>query len=306
MWVRVRAWGLEGVGARLPGIRPDDVAARAVSKQTTRIVTGAATITLILLGCAEARAAQAANTGCSLPSLSQPVKHASASASKVAVTFDEHLGPNTAALLDTFERYDMTGTFFQLGQDVRDFPAKARRIVHEGHELANHSWNHARLTDLRPREISENLRMTNEKIREVTGFRPCEMRPPGLVSNDMVVKRANALEMTVVDATRGNDIFTNDPAAECSHALDGLTPGDILLFHQKSESPEALDCVLAGLQDRGYRSVPVVKLLGGSFRRAMGGSERGGRRDDRGLPVGAPGNRTQVPTPFDRRSQWQL
>lgn len=235
---------------------------------TTRIATGAVAIVLVLLGSPDAGAAATMNVGCSLPRLSQPVSHASSSPEKIAVTFDEHLGPYTASLLNTFEDYGMTGTFFQIGQEVRDSPAKARRIVNEGHELANHSWNHANLTKLNGPEVTENLQRTNRKMRDTTGFRPCELRAPGLASNDVVTTRANALGLTVISATRGNDILTNDPAAECDYALDSISGGDILLFHQKRESAEALACVLAGLQQRGLRSVPVVKLLGGTWKKS--------------------------------------
>ena len=42
----------------------------------------------------------------------------------------------------------MRATFFVLGQMVEEHPDLVRRMVLEGHEVANHSWSHQDLTGL--------------------------------------------------------------------------------------------------------------------------------------------------------------
>ena len=83
---------------------------------------------------------------------------------RVSVTFDEHLGPLTRPILKTFADYRMSGTFFSTGRDVRERPRLARAIVHDGHEIGNHSWNHEDLTQL-PNGGAANLRRTIARSR---------------------------------------------------------------------------------------------------------------------------------------------
>src|SRR5690606_139212 len=67
----------------------------------------------------------------------------------VALTFDD--GPHvslTPRLLDILKERDVQATFYVLGRNVQRHPEIARRIVAEGHEIANHSWSHPNLNGL--------------------------------------------------------------------------------------------------------------------------------------------------------------
>lgn len=219
-----------------------------------------------LLAIAPAAAEAATRTGCDLPYPPQPVERVrGVSEPKVAVTFDEPLGSLTRGILATFDRFGMSGTFYAIGSEVRAKPAKARAVLDAGHEIGNHTWNHADLTTLTAAQAREDLQRTNRKIRTITGFRPCTFRPPGGVADAMVTRQANALELLHVNWTRGIDPFTGDPAAVCANALDDVRRGDIVLLHQVHHSADALPCILRGLRERGLRSAPVARLLGGDF-----------------------------------------
>ncbi len=65
---------------------------------------------------------------------------------KIVLTFDDGPGRGTEQILATLKKYNIKATFFALGQQIRKFPALTRRIVAEGHTLANHSYNHDLLT----------------------------------------------------------------------------------------------------------------------------------------------------------------
>ena len=61
----------------------------------------------------------------------------------IAMTFDD--GPhatNTPRLLDILKERNIKATFFLVGQCAREYPAIVRRILAEGHELGNHTWDH--------------------------------------------------------------------------------------------------------------------------------------------------------------------
>lgn len=63
----------------------------------------------------------------------------------VALTFDD--GPNlhTGEVLDALKQMNVRATFFIVGRQAHRYPEMLARIAREGHLLANHSANHARL-----------------------------------------------------------------------------------------------------------------------------------------------------------------
>lgn len=243
------------------------------------LITAVAALLAVLATGAQA----ATRTGCDSRSPPQPIDRVDGvDAPKVAITFDERIGPLTRGILATFDRFGMSGTFYAVGREVRARPAKSRAILGAGHEIGNHSWDHADLTTLTAAQTRENLQRTNRTIRKVTGFQPCTFRPPGGVANATVTRQANSLALLHVNWTRASDPFTDDPIRICANALDDVRRGDIVLLHQIQHSADALPCILRGLRDRGLRSVPVTRLLGGDF--TTGGNPRAPPR-----PVGLRG-----------------
>ena len=82
----------------------------------------------------------------------------------VALTFDD--GPNlhTGEVLDALKQMNIRATFFIVGRQAHRHPEMLARIAREGHLLANHSANHARLST---RYAADSDLLINE-IRDVT------------------------------------------------------------------------------------------------------------------------------------------
>jgi peptidoglycan-N-acetylglucosamine deacetylase len=61
----------------------------------------------------------------------------------VALTFDDGPDPQyTPQILDVLRQHNVQATFSMIGSRVRDYPDVVRRVVAEGHNLSNHSWQH--------------------------------------------------------------------------------------------------------------------------------------------------------------------
>ena len=78
-----------------------------------------------------------------------PFHSAAVTTPHLALTFDD--GPHgtlTPRLLDILGRNNVKATFYVIGRNVAAYPGIARRLVAEGHEIANHTWSHPALSGL--------------------------------------------------------------------------------------------------------------------------------------------------------------
>ncbi len=83
---------------------------------------------------------------------------------------------NTDACLAMFAKAGIKATFFTLGWVAHRHPALIRRIVEQGHELASHGWDHARVFTLTPEQFRDDLAKTRACLEDaggtaVTGYR---------------------------------------------------------------------------------------------------------------------------------------
>lgn len=180
----------------------------------------------------------------------------------VALTFDDGPGPYTARLLGHLARAGARATFFMLGQKVRPYAALLRRMVAEGHEVANHSWSHPDLTHLSSAAIRSQVGRTQEAIHQATGVKPKVFRPPYGSTNARVARAAglpqilwsvDTLDWRYHSVQRNARVGVREPRR-----------GGIVLFHDiHPASVAAIPQVLTGLARKGFRFVTVSNLLRG-------------------------------------------
>jgi len=192
---------------------------------------------------------------------------------EVALTYDDGPSPYTRPLLATLDRLGVPATFFMIGQQVPSRAPLLRRMLASGHELANHSWNHANLGGGGP-GASSQLQRTSAAIRRATGFTPCLFRPPYGSTGADLISRANAQGMTsVIWSADPLDWRTPGTDSIVARVLSQTGPGGIILGHDgggsRTQSLAAAPRIIAGLRARGYRFVTVSRLLGYDERIAL-------------------------------------
>lgn len=100
----------------------------------------------------------------------------------VAFTFDD--GPSeyhTPRILRALAAHDVPATFFVIGRDLDTRPrrrALLAAIARAGHDIGNHTFNHARLTTLAPAARDAELDRLATLVEMETGTRPAVVRPP--------------------------------------------------------------------------------------------------------------------------------
>jgi len=91
---------------------------------------------------------------------------------------EERVAGNTARVLDLFAAAGVKATFFTLGWVAERNPSLMRRIVAEGHELASHGWDHARVFTLGQRGFAEDLYRARTALEDAAGVRVTGYRAP--------------------------------------------------------------------------------------------------------------------------------
>ena len=183
----------------------------------------------------------------------------------VAMTFDD--GPSaklTPRLLDMLKERGIKATFFLIGQNVAANPEIVQRIVAEGHEVANHSWDHKAFTKVGADGVKMEITETNDAIQKAVGFKPLLVRPPYGATNSTITKRLNEeyglkVIMWSVDPLDWKD---RNSAVVRDRILKGAGPGSIILAHDiHATTVDAMPATLDALIAKGYKFATVSELI---------------------------------------------
>lgn len=183
----------------------------------------------------------------------------------IAMTFDD--GPSAALtprLLDILKQRNIKATFFVLGQLVQEHPEIVQRAVAEGHEIANHSWDHKALNKLGEGGLEHELADTSAAISKATGKPVTLMRPPYGATNPRL-NRAIEKEFGMKVILWSVDPFDwkrPGPNVIEQRIVAGTKPGAIILSHDIHPGTiEAMPGTLDALLSKGYKFVTVSELL---------------------------------------------
>ena len=102
---------------------------------------------------------------------------------------------DTQLLIDILARYNVKATFFVVGEWVDKYPESVQALFDAGHEIMNHSNDHAHMTELSMDEIIADVTACNEKIAAITGVTPTLIRPPYGEYDDNVVTAIRSMGM---------------------------------------------------------------------------------------------------------------
>ncbi len=93
-------------------------------------------------------------------------------------SLDCRVDRNCNLILDMFARLEVKGTFFTLGWVARRHGALMRRIVADGHELASHGWDHARVFTMDQQLFARDLERSRKALEDAAGVRITGYRAP--------------------------------------------------------------------------------------------------------------------------------
>ena len=182
----------------------------------------------------------------------------------VALTFDDGPVAGTDGLLRTLKKLNAPATFFVLGQQAATYPDIVAKAHRQGHEIGVHTWNHKRLTTLKPKQITRQLQKSVAEVRRITQAEPTLMRPPYGATGPRVRNLAAQLGLAQVLW----DVDTRDWARKrirpiVKEVRRSTERGSIVLMHDiHANSVAAVPRVVKALRKQGFTLVTVSDLLG--------------------------------------------
>jgi len=184
----------------------------------------------------------------------------------IALTFDDGPWPNyTEQVLDILKQNQVPGTFFWIGKHLKAFPEVAKKVVADGHAIANHTWSHHYHPV--PREVAaREIEDTASLIYEITGVQTRIFRPPGGVLTNGLASYARSQNYLV--AMWSSDAREASlPSLEqlINNVVNTARSGGIVLMHDgggdRSVTVRALPTIIAALKQRQYQFLTLPELL---------------------------------------------
>ena len=200
------------------------------------------------------------------------IERGNAAQPRVAITLDAGAdSAPTGRILDTLAERSVRVTFFLTGKWIQQNPDLTRRIVADGHEVANHSFNHGDFRELDDMTLRLELDTTEEAARSISGAntRPFFRPPYGAYDRRVLQQVIGAGYLPIYWTLDSLDSVGEPKTADflfrrVTERLAGnAANGAIVLMHCGSQpTAEALPLILDHFAARGIKVVPVSEALG--------------------------------------------
>lgn len=183
----------------------------------------------------------------------------------LALSFDD--GPHrefTPLVLDILKKHNIKAGFFLIGEWLEMEPDLAKRIMHEGHTIGNHSFKHSsKFTIRNTKALINDLKQNEDLIYEITGKRVKLFRPPYGVTNPNIAAAARLLEYNVIGwSIRSLDTMGKPDEKIIKRVVTRLKPGSIILLHDTHKGiGTILEEVIRKAKEEGYTFVKPDELL---------------------------------------------
>jgi peptidoglycan/xylan/chitin deacetylase (PgdA/CDA1 family) len=183
----------------------------------------------------------------------------------IALTFDDGPGQQAGHLLDTLKKYKAKATFLLEGQYVKARPQFVKRMVEEGHQIGDHSYDHPDFTKMDEDSIRSEIKRTQDLVYKITGTYPSVLRPPYGLADDRVQAIATEFGMPIVLwNTTSHDWATKNKKKIYTEVLKGARRDSVVLMHDwVTQTVEVMPDLLKALHKKGFHVVTVDDLLRG-------------------------------------------
>ena len=183
----------------------------------------------------------------------------------IAITFDDGPGNYTSSLLDGLASRGVPATFFMCGVNgsygVKNYNSLLTRMVSEGHQLANHSWEHPTFSKISGSQMQSQINQVGSYLtRAMGGNYNYLVRIPGGENNATI--RANVAHPIITWSVDPVDWKYHNADTVYNNIMKSASDGSIILLHDIYQTSvqgglRAIDT----LKSQGYEFVTVSELF---------------------------------------------
>ena len=178
----------------------------------------------------------------------------------IAFTFDD--GPSyigTNKLLENLDKYNARVTFFVLGDRVNDYKDTLKRAHDMGNLIGSHTYSHSNLLKLDDYAVINEIKKTNDAIRNVVNSETLYLRPPYGNINSNIKTISNMY--TILWDLDTEDWKYKDANRIANYIVENAHDGAIVLLHDLYEtSVDGALLAMEKLQNEGYAFVTVEEM----------------------------------------------
>ena len=193
-----------------------------------------------------------------------PLKLPNDEGGQMFLTFDGGAGDKGCRpILEALRTAGVHSTFFLTGKWVKQYPDLARRILAEGHEIANHSFSHPNMKQMAAAKIAAEIAKAEEAFTAVLGRRGAPyFRFPYGAQNRRVEAIVEGLGYRPVYWHIDTIDWKEPPVATIlDRVRRKLRRGAVVLMHLGSRNgAKALPEILQLVRSRGYHPVRLSDL----------------------------------------------
>ena len=166
-------------------------------------------------------------------------------------------------MLEILKENDVKTTFFLGGMWVLDNEEMVKKIVENGHEIANHGYKHKSQDSISQKDANTEIQTTHNLIKKMTNIDMNLFAPPSGAMNNQTIDVASKLGYKVIMWTR-DTIDWRDKNADLIYkrATKNLKGGDLILMHPTKCTLEALPKIISFAKTNGFKLTSVSQTLG--------------------------------------------
>ncbi|MFB4169093.1 polysaccharide deacetylase family protein [Virgibacillus sp. JSM 102003] len=177
----------------------------------------------------------------------------------VALTFDDGPSKFSKKIVDILKDYQVGGTFFFIGKNVKKHPDYVRYVHSNGFTIGTHSTNHVHVSGLSYKQQEDELTEATQLIEEITNEKVDLFRPPYGDLNQLTIDLMNEHHNKMVLWNKDPKDWKHHNAKKIvNYIRDSNVSGSIILLHESKAVIDALPQIIEYLLSQGLEIVNLT------------------------------------------------
>ncbi|MCL1989120.1 MAG: polysaccharide deacetylase family protein [Firmicutes bacterium] len=181
----------------------------------------------------------------------------------IALTFDDGPSKFTDRILALLQQYNFKATFFVWGNRIDKMPKTLVKTAQLGNEIGNHTWTHARISEISAEDAEQELQKSHDKIIEIIGKAPIIMRPTFGDAREPLPTVAKKFGYPLINWSVDPMDWDHDDADRTFDTITStVKEGDIILLHDSEPATaKAVERLIPWFAENDFNLITVSELL---------------------------------------------